>query len=838
MNLYDRKIPYYKSFKLVDSDGDGIKDTITYRPISDFYYIQFGLEQDIKNIGHYIQASAPKLEILDLTSVWNEGHIAGHGSGPKSKSSPPEQTTTPNNEIIDYKYKIFQPTTFCNDPQANNYDQTLIGVDGYIPCADNSCCTYNSTKSYSKSSSDEYEDLNCLAFYTDWGPWNDNLLLNDTQQIYVKKIECTLTLRLINQLGIENTFVKGGWYGASVKIEIDEGNGFTTLQPGSPLIQNLNNGIEYDQNKGSYTLNDKVRIWKSKSTLNTTKYYTTKPYRDIVIKPTFGTKIKITYINSNQNIPEYEKYAKYLRLQLIKGSSSTPTPAPPTLTNVLSGFTWSQNITELSNFLGTPYDRQSDGETFHYISDESLETKNKVWDNYLFGYKIATPIVPWGPANSKINVGSFYGNPNVKVLNDFGNTTDLTIINGFSNSSLNYFSNPDEIIKDFVFECSVKENYVSYFDRNGDGFIEFNQLYPEITYDEISSVDTGLFSKTRYDSPYIFLKPGTKDGTEPLLDNPLTKASKLQSDVPVGPSSSGGWKNYAYVTTAAIKSLNNNFAYSFKNTSPTCQLGGINNLNNIDISLVDGSNNNIFLQQPNYSVVENATFGTGTTVPHIWNYGFTNSKGGCCAKRYNTSLDISKDGPYYNSKCFNCHAQMTARSAQPVLDKGVKIAMQTTDSDVYYGPFYDPQNPTYNGYGLAFSKANKFCRDVKNKNGVLVNNSEIGVKTDALYLGGILHGGAVQYKPNTNFSDNYGVKKSIQLGFDEVLGPESSSTCLSGTKLPLKCRRVVNDPNCPKNNCMKCIFCFKCSSEEKQPGVFTGNNSDPNGPTDGINYLG
>jgi hypothetical protein len=181
---------------------------------------------------------------------------------------------------------------------------------------------------------------------------------------------------------------------------------------------------------------------------------------------------------------------------------------------------------------------------------------------------------------------------------------------------------------------------------------------------------------------------------------------------------------------------------------------------------------------------------------------------------------------------------MTPRSAQTVLDRGTKIAMQTTDSDVYYGPFYDPQNPTYNGYGLAFSKANKFCRDVKNKNGVLVDTSEIGVSTDALYVGGILHGGAVQYKPNTDFTNNYGVTEAIQLGFDEIGVTEANSTCLSGTKIPLKCRRVVNDPNCPNNNCMKCLFCFKCNSEDKQPGIFTGNNGDSNGPSDGITYLG
>jgi hypothetical protein len=967
MSFYDRKIPYYKSFKLIDSDGDGIKDTIVYRPISDFYYIQFGLEQDIKNIGHYIKGEGkPKFELVDFSSIWNEGLVISNPGHNTSSSGNTTTTPTPicidirdwsvfnpwpqgdtlpisegnliwltttdidaanlqvgqqiilsgmdvtpvnqtckgetnlttlnlttdivaiwgpylgswsiatsiyfNTQTGDYtnglctaaeNYGVIsvlgsgkacvttssnggdtlQPVEFCNDPSASNYDVSLVGVNGYTPCFDNTCCTYNSVENYKKSANSGYDELNCLAFYTDWGPWNDNLLLNDTQQLFIKKTDCTLTLRLINQLDGENNFTKGGWYGASVKIEIDEGNGFMPLLPGNTLIQNLDNDISFNQSKESYTLDNKVRIWKAKSTTTIPKYYTTKPYRDIILKPNTNTKVKITYINSDENISEYEKYAKYLRLQLIKGSTSSPTPTPPTPTTDVSSFVWSQNISEINTFLGTPSNRQNNGETFHYISNGSVEVKGKTWSDYLMGYKNPSNIVPWAPSTTGIAVGTFYANPIVTVLNDFGDSINTTVIDNSSNNSLNYFSNPNELLKELTFTCSVKENYVSYFDRNGDGFIEYSKSYPKINSENSSSVDIGLFSKTRYDSPYIFLKPGTKDNTEFLNDNPLTKTTVQQSDAPVGPSSHGGWKNYAYVATNLINTLNNNLTYSFTNVSPTCQLGGFNNLSEIDINLVDQSNSNIFLQQPYFTLTtsnptKEATFGTGTTVPHLWNYGFSNAKGGCCAKSYSSSLDISTSGPYFNSKCSSCHGQMTPRSAQTVLDRGTKIAMQTTDSDVYYGPFYDPQNPTYNGYGLAFSKANKFCRDVKNKNGVLVDTSEIGVSTDALYVGGILHGGAVQYKPNTDFTNNYGVTEAIQLGFDEIGVTEANSTCLSGTKIPLKCRRVVNDPNCPSNNCMKCLFCFKCNSEDKQPGIFTGNNGDSNGPSDGITYLG
>jgi hypothetical protein len=819
MSFYNRKIQYYKSFKLIDTDGDGVNDTMAYSPISEYYYLQFGLDQDVRDIGHYtkgVELKKPFLEIIPSIGLWSKKSF-NDNTNKSPFSTPIESGTT---------------IPFCNDPEANNYNSSLFGLDGYLPCTENECCTYNQTKNYTKTKSNTIEeDLNCLAFYTDWGPWNNELIYNDTKQSFIKKTDCIFSLRLINQLSIENEFVKGGWYGSSILIEVDSGLGYTILEPGNPIIYNIDNGIVFNQESKTFTLDDKIRVWKANSNTNPNKYYTTKPYRDITFKADNNSKIRVTYFNSNIDITSYQKYAKYLRLQTIKGSVPSTIPTPPTLTTILSGFTWAQNLENINNFLGTPINRQNENETFHFINDGEIETKHITWNNYLNGYKNPTTKVYWGPSSSEIEVGTFYSNPGVGVLSDFGDSITKNILYGINNSDLNYFSNPEELLEEYIFTCETKENYISFFDRNGDGIVESGKN---------GSVDDGLFSKTRYDSPYIFIKPGTTDGVELLIDNPLTITSEQEKDFPYSPSSVGGWKNYAYVTTNLSKQLSNNTGkYSFKNVSPTCQMGGINNLKTFDGNLVDSSNVNIFLQQPIFNdISQKADFGTGTTVPHLWNSDFIKYKGGCCSKSYDSSLDISKNGPYYNSECFNCHTQMTSRSAQPILENSVRISMQTTDSDVYYGPFYDPQNPTYNGYGLAFSKANKFCREVKNKNGVEVINSETGVNGDELYLGGILHGGGVQYTPNTSLENNYGVIKSVQLGFEEITSVNSNSNCVNGTKIPLKCSKVFNDPNCPKNNCMKCIFCFKCNSEDKQPGIFTGNNSDLKGPTDGINYLG
>jgi hypothetical protein len=834
MSFYHRKIPYYKFFKVVDTDGDGIKDTMVYAPFSNFYYLQIGLEQEVRNIGHYNLGveERPRFEIVDLSTIWNEsnngendGYIGNNFTG----------FTSPNTDVISAEGLGFDLISFCNDPNANNYDASLVGVAGFIPCEDNSCCTYTQLAGYGNTNT-QTSPTECLAFYTDWGPWNDSMLLNDTNQIYVTKGECTLTFRLINLLDLETSIVTGvvpgGWYGASIKIEIDSGNGFQLLNSSSSYIENINSGIEFNPN-GNISLNEKVRIWRLQNgSGNNTSYYLTRPYRDVIIKPPSGSQIRVTYNNSVN--PLYSIYYNKLRLQVIKF-----TPAPPTPTLATPSWNWSQNLPTINNFLGTPLSRQAEGETFHFISisqGSSVSNKLITWRKYLIGYESPSTTLPWGPNNTNVDSGIFYTNPNVNVLYDYNKTTDSSIIQNTANNSINYNSNPFEVLQNFNFTCTVSNNYVSFFDKNGDGFIEYDQNYPNVI---SGSIDDGLFSRTRYDSPYIFIKPGTKDNTGiPFSNNPLTQASQSQSVAPVSPPSLAGWRNYAHPNPF---SLQNNIIYDFKNTSPTCQLGGVDILQNLDINLVDVSNSNIFLPQSDNFItnsVGQATFGTGSVITHLWNYGLTNARGGCCAKTYDSSLTISNDGPYLESKCSQCHGQMTARSAQPVLDNSVRISMQTTDSDVYYGPFYDPNNPTYNGYGLAFSKANKFCRDVKNKNGIQIINSELGTSEMALYIGGILHGGAVQTTPNTNILNNYGVQSNILLGFETVGSLSSNNSCSSTTKLPLKCSKVsATDPNCPSGNCMKCLYCFKCSIQEKQPGVYTGNNQGVNGPNNGITIV-
>ena len=386
MSFYSRKIPHYKSFRVIDTDGDGIRDTLAYQPYSNFYHIQFGMEQTIKNIGHYNLGVNDDFEVVSFDGIWDESN---DGSGDNNPETPPPLggitgDTSGTNTQID-------PGEFCNDPEASNYNPSLVGNPNYFPCPDNRCCEYTEPGDYTQGShsggidgNTDLLNLECLPLYTDWGPWNDNLLLNDTSQIYNTNTDCVLTLRMINQnadLGTSSTLfnnlVVGGWYGASIKIEIDNGLGFETISPGNPLVLDMdttNSGysdIEYDTIKETFTLGEKIKMWmvEQPGGLNESKYCT-RPYRDITIKASSNSTIKVTYYNGPSSIGN--ALYKNLRLQLIKGTKFTPTPFDPAsnipITANTSSNTWQWDDTfwltpTMSSFLGSISDRYNEGET-------------------------------------------------------------------------------------------------------------------------------------------------------------------------------------------------------------------------------------------------------------------------------------------------------------------------------------------------------------------------------------------------------------------------------------------------------------------------------------------
>jgi hypothetical protein len=865
MSYYERKIKYYKSFRLIDTDGDNRNDTLVYKPYSNNYYLQIGMDQEIKNIGHYNLGVNSGFEIVDFSSIWGEdgsGIINDGGYTPPPLVNPQgtDDSTAPLN-----------PSEFCSDETALNY-QPLNGVLGFSPCPNNSCCQYVNIDNYTYGGGggSGFNSLDCLTVYTDWGPWNDDLILNDTEQIYVTKngSDCTMNFRLWNldnEQPVSNAdpSKQGGWYGASIKIEVDNGGGYQIVTPSSSEIIYQDNEITYDSNKGSFSLDEKVKIFLAKdgNFFSGNDSYSTKPFRDFTITLGVGSQIKITYLNPTNGVGStadnlYQQKAKFLSLQIFKSDNNEILrPLEPDTFSSFSNPNIAQDLEWLTEplFNGpsnlSPEGRTVTGtESFVFVTPSvnitAAENQSQLlWLYYHNGYQNPNNDVPWDAvlgSNTLPNrrVGNFYecnqeiifsqlipnlcqGPYSVQHVQTIG--ASLAGFQAIPSNGTSYIQNTQEEIFETTFSCPTNTNPVSYFDRDGDGFIEFDENYPTIDPSKPGSVDSGLFSRTRYDSPYIYVKPSVKGpgltGFDDSNEIEQYFISTPNSSSQISDPSRAGWRSYK------------KGPYYYK-TSPTCQLGGCDNQLNSFLGLIEPSNANIFLPQFDLNPIlpfagksgneECANFGTGDEPFFSWWSKLSNHQsflfpnrwdalGGCCALPQNTDVVQDSQGPWPKSKCSRCHSELTSRSAQPVLDENTKSNMQDIGSDTYYGPFYDTSNPTYNGYGLAFSKANNFCRD-KSKE-VEVKTGTVSYQGKNLTInGGIIHGG-VKVK---NFASNFDLEKDINEFFEPFGGCGSvgfgSDPNEPDPILSKKCEEAKqNDPRCPVGRrCMVCFYCFKC----------------------------
>ena len=861
MSYYERKIKYYKSFRLIDTDGDNRNDTLSYKPYSDNYHLQIGIDQEIKNIGHYNLGVSSDFEIVDFSSIWGED---GNGIINDGGYTPPPLV---NPQGTDDSTVPLNPSEFCPDEEALNY-QPLNGVSGFSPCPNNSCCQYVNIDNYTYgggSGGSSFNSLDCLTVYTDWGPWNDDLILNDTEQIYVTKngSDCTMNFRLWNldnEQPVSNAdpSKQGGWYGASIKIEVDNGGGYQIVTPSSSEIIYQDNEITYDSNKGSFSLDEKVKIFLAKDgNFLSNDSYSTKPFRDFTIKLGGGSQIKITYLNPTNGVGStadnlYQQKAKFLSLQIFKSDNNAILrPLEPDIFSNFSNPNIAQDLEWLTEpvFTGpsnlSPIVRTVTGtESFVFVTPSVnitvVENQSQLlWLYYHNGYQTPNYDVPWDAVTlTNRRVGNFYecnqelvfsqvipnlcqGPYSVQHVQTIG--ASLAGFQAIPSNGTSYIQNTQEEIFETTFSCPTNTNPVSYFDRDGDGFIEFDENYPTIDPSKPGSVDSGLFSITRYDSPYIYAKPNTKGPSGDLfstsnqieqyfISNPNTSGS-------ISDPSRAGWRSYKETQ-------------SYYKTSPTCQIGGCDNLPNSFSGLIDPSNANIFLPQFDETTYftplagqssneECANFGTNNepffswwsklNSPQFGNNLINNewdALGGCCALPQNTDVTQDNGGPWPKSKCSRCHSELTSRSAQPVLDENTKSNMQDIGSDTYYGPFYDTSNPTYNGYGLAFSKANNFCRD-KNKE-VEVKTGMVSYQGKNLTInGGIVHGG-VKVK---NVLFNFDLEQDINEFFEPVGGCSNNPfTPGADPILSKKCEEAKQgDPRCPVGRrCMVCFYCFKC----------------------------
>lgn len=145
MEKYERKIKVKKELTTIDTNNDGIEDTIVYIN-SDDLFISVILKQTIKDLGVYTDYEEEP-EIIDLDNLWDTTHdgVGDGGTNPifdgeivieydEDESfdddfdldfygcTDPEATNYSETATIDDDSCEYPPVPGCTDPNANNYD--------------------------------------------------------------------------------------------------------------------------------------------------------------------------------------------------------------------------------------------------------------------------------------------------------------------------------------------------------------------------------------------------------------------------------------------------------------------------------------------------------------------------------------------------------------------------------------------------------------------------------------------------------------------------------------------------------------------------------------------
>jgi len=141
MEKYERKIKITRELTSIDSDGDGVDDTLALLNKKD-QYISFLLKQSIKDLGVYTDYEE-KPEVVDLGNFWE---TSNDGTGDFGTSPISGGVDNPYGSGVDGSETIVIDgdtilTEGCNDPNALNPPPPGVVYD--IPC----CCQYESVPS-------------------------------------------------------------------------------------------------------------------------------------------------------------------------------------------------------------------------------------------------------------------------------------------------------------------------------------------------------------------------------------------------------------------------------------------------------------------------------------------------------------------------------------------------------------------------------------------------------------------------------------------------------------------------------------------------------------------
>lgn len=160
MEKYERKIKIKKELATIDTNNDGIEDTIVYIN-SDDLFVSVILKQTIKDLGVYTDYEEEP-EIIDLDNLWDTTHDGSGDGGTNPIFDGEIEIEYDETESFDDQFEL--DIYGCTDPDALNFDEDATIDDGsceYPPvagCMDPFANNYDPEATVNDGSC-EYDDI-------------------------------------------------------------------------------------------------------------------------------------------------------------------------------------------------------------------------------------------------------------------------------------------------------------------------------------------------------------------------------------------------------------------------------------------------------------------------------------------------------------------------------------------------------------------------------------------------------------------------------------------------------------------------------------------------------
>jgi len=135
MELYKRRVQIERFISTIDSDGDGVIDTI--KLVTTDKFLPIVLKQTIDDLGIYTDYDEKEeSQVIDLSTLWDNSNDGSNDGGDD------DTVDWDGNPYVDGEVANGPGGTVqiegCTDPAANNYNPGAT-----IPCnGDDSCCEY------------------------------------------------------------------------------------------------------------------------------------------------------------------------------------------------------------------------------------------------------------------------------------------------------------------------------------------------------------------------------------------------------------------------------------------------------------------------------------------------------------------------------------------------------------------------------------------------------------------------------------------------------------------------------------------------------------------------